>query len=162
MPMDEMLALTEHLPEVEYAPGEIVITEGGESTGVWILLSGSLRVTKNGKEVNTVTRPGALIGEMSILLGVPDSATVQAAERCVMRYAADGEGLLTSDPRIIHLVAVGLAERLNFVTTYLADLQRQYGDAPGLAMVPDVLRQLAQRQGPVARPGSARDPDPDY
>ena len=160
--MNDMLALTTHLPKVEYAPGDIVITEGGESAGVWILVSGSLRVTKSGKEVNTVTRPGALIGEMSILLGVPDSATVEAVARCVMRYAADGEALLTSDPKIIHLVAVGLAERLNFVTTYLADLQQQYGDAPGLAMVPEVLRQLAQRQGLVAHPGSARDPDPDY
>ncbi len=160
--MDDMLALTRHLPEIEYAPGEVVITEGGESPGVWILVSGSLRVTKNGKEVNTVEQPGALIGEMSILLGVPDSATVEAAERCVMRYATDGEALLTSDPRIIHLVAVGLAERLNFVTTYLADLKTQYGDAPGLAMIPDVLRQLAQQQGPTALPGSARDPNPDY
>ena len=57
---------------------------------------------------------------------------------------------------------MGLAERLNFVTTYLADLKHQYGDAPGLSMVSDVLRQLAQRHGPVARPGSAPDPDPDY
>jgi CRP-like cAMP-binding protein len=160
--MDDMLALTRDFPEIEYAPGELVITEGGESTGVWILVSGALRVTKNGREVNRVSQPGALIGEMSILLGVPDSATVEAAERSVMRYAADGEALLTSDPRIIHLVAVGLAERLNFVTTYLADLKAQYGDAPGLAMVPDVLRQLAQRQGPAAQPGSARDPDPEY
>ena len=160
--MNDMLELTSHLPEIEYRPGDIVITEGGDSTGVWILVSGSLRVTKNGREVNTVAQPGALIGEMSILLGESDSATVEAAESCVMRYAADGETLLSSDPRIIHLVAVGLAERLNFVTTYLADLKTQYGDAPGLAMVPQVLHQLAQRQGPTARPGSVRDPDPDY
>ena len=78
-----------------------------------------------------------------------------------MRYAADGRAFLASDPAISTLVAVGLAERLNFVTTYLADLKHQYGDAPGLSMIPDVLRQLAQRQAPVARPGSARDPDPD-
>jgi CRP-like cAMP-binding protein len=160
--MDDMLTLTAHLPVVEYSPGDVIISEGGESTGVWILQSGSLSITKDGKEVNTVTRPGSLVGEMSILLGIPDSATVQAAEPSVMRYAEDGEGLLTSDPRIIHLVAVGLAERLNFVTSYLADLKHQYGDAPGLAMVPDVLRKLAQRQGPPAHPGSARDPDPEY
>ena len=60
------------------------------------------------------------------------------------------------------LVADGLAERLNFVTTYLADLKLQYGDAPGLSMVSDVLQRLAHRQGPAARPGSARDPDPEY
>ena len=54
------------------------------------------------------------------------------------------------------------SERLDFVTSYLADLKHQYGDAPGLSMIPDVLRQLAQRQAPPAQPGSARDPDPDY
>ncbi|MEM8768892.1 MAG: cyclic nucleotide-binding domain-containing protein [Pseudomonadota bacterium] len=160
--MEDMLQLTGHLPEVHYDPGDIIITEGGDSDGVWILVSGSLRVLKKGEEVNTVTLPGALIGEMSILLDIPDSATVEAAEPSVMRYAEDGAALLESDPRIIRLVAVGLAERLNFVTSYLADLQQQYSDSPGIAMVPEVLRQLSQRQGPPARPGSARDPDPEY
>lgn len=160
--MEDMLTLTEHLPEITYQTGEIVMTEGGDSTGVWILLSGSLRITKNGREVNRVTQPGALVGEMSILLGIPDSATVEAAEPCLMRYAEDGEALLTGDPRVIHLVAVGLAERLNFVTTYLADLRNQYGSAPGLAMVPEVLQTLAQRPHTPTQPGSLRDPDPDY
>ncbi len=160
--MTDMLTLTEHLPELNYEPGDIVITEGGDSTGVWVLVSGSLLITKSGKEVNRVTQPGALVGEMSILLGVPDSATVAAAEPCRMRYAENGEALLTSNPRIIHLVAVGLAERLNFVTTYLADLKNQYGDAPGLAMVPEVLQALAQTKYKPAQPGSLRDPDPEY
>jgi hypothetical protein len=79
-----------------------------------------------------------------------------------MRYAADGRALLARDPAIARLVAMGLAERLNFVTTYLSDLKQQYGDAPGLAMVPDVLRRIEQRQAPRAVPGSARDPDPQY
>ena len=79
-----------------------------------------------------------------------------------MRYAEDGEALLASNSQIMQMVAMGLAERLNFVTTYLADLKNQYGDAPGLAMVPDVLRQLSHRQVQQARPGSARDPHPDY
>ena len=160
--MKDMLTLTEHLPEVTYQTGEIVITEGGDSTGVWILVTGSLQITKSGKVVNRITQPGALVGEMSILLDVPDSATVAAAEPCRMRYAEDGEALLTSNPQFIHLVAVGLAERLNFVTTYLADLKKQYGDAPGLAMVPEVLQALAQRSHAPAQPGSLRDPDPDY
>ena len=59
-------------------------------------------------------------------------------------------------------IAVGLAERLNFVTAYLADLKHQYGDAPGLSMVDSVLTRLAQRQDAPARSGSARDPEPEY
>ena len=157
-----MLEQSSHLPEVEFAPGAVVVQEGGAAGGIWILVSGVLQVRKSGVLVNSISRPGALVGEMSLLLNGPHSATVEATPHCVMRYAADGNALLSSDPEIAKHVAVGLAERLNFVTTYLADLKHQYGDAPGLSMVSEVLTQLAQRQAPPARPGSARDPDPDY
>lgn len=160
--MKDMLTLSAHLPEVPFAPGEVIVREGGAAGPIWILVSGSLQVRKGNVLVNTVTQPGALIGEISLLLNSMYSATVEAAEPSVMRYAADGRALLASDPSITTLLAIGLAERLNFVTTYLADLKHQYGDAPGLSMIPDVLRRLAQRQAPVAQPGSARDPAPDY
>ncbi len=160
--MQDMLALSASLPVVELAPGDVVVREGGSSGGLWILVSGALQVRKGTVVVNTVTRPGALIGEIALLLDAANGATVEATEPSVLRHAVDGRALLASDPTISRLVAIGLAERLNFVTTYLADLKQQYGDAPGLSMVNDVLAQLAQRQAPMARPGSARDPDPEY
>jgi CRP/FNR family cyclic AMP-dependent transcriptional regulator len=160
--MDNMLALSAELPEIEFAPGETIVREGGAAGGIWVLVSGALQVRKGTVLVNMITQPGALVGEVSVLLDTVYGATVEATERSVLRYASDGRALLLSDPAITMLVAMGLAERLNFVTSYLADLKHQYGDAPGLSMVPDVLRQLAQRQGPVARPGSARDPDAEY
>jgi CRP/FNR family transcriptional regulator, cyclic AMP receptor protein len=160
--MSDMLALSAHLPEVGFAPGDFVIREGGPAGDLWVLVSGALKVTKGGVPVNVITRPGALIGEVSVLLEKHHGATVEATEKTLLRHAADGRALLASDPAITRLVAVGLAERLNFVTTYLADLKLQYGDAPGLSMVSDVLARLAERQGPAARPGSARDPDPEF
>jgi len=160
--MTDMLSLSSHLPEIELAAGDTVVHEGRTAGGLWVLVSGALEVRKGDVLVNTITRPGALIGEISVLLDTVYSATVRATKRTVLRHAADGQALLASDPSITRLVAVGLAERLNFVTTYLADLKHQYGDAPGLSMVSDVLSQLAQRQAPPARPGSARDPNPDY
>ena len=51
------------------------------------------------------------------------------------------------------MVAVGLAERLNVATSYLADLKVQYGDAPGLSMVSEVLSRLVWAAG---GPGPAR------
>ncbi len=151
-----------HLPQVALAPGEVLVREGDSNGGLWILQSGALQVHKGTVLVNTVTQPGALIGEVSALLGTPYSATVRASVPSVLRHAADAQVLLAGDPAIMRLIAVGLAERLNFVTTYLADLKHQYGEAPGIAMVSDVLAELTQRQAPAARPGSARDPDPDY
>ena len=89
-------------------------------------------------------------------------ATVVATEPSTLRYAEDGHAFLFGDPEITRLIAMGLAERLNFVSTYLADLKEQYGDASGLSMVSEVLSHLAERQVVTARPGSVRDPNPDY
>jgi CRP/FNR family transcriptional regulator, cyclic AMP receptor protein len=157
-----MLGLTAHLPELELSPGEVLVTEGGASGAIWVLVSGSLRVRKGDVAVNTITHPGAVIGEMSVLLGTDHRATVEAIEPSRLRLAADGRALLTSDPAITSLVAIGLAERLDVVTTYLADLKHQYGAAPGMSMVSDVLARLAEHHGPPAQPGSARDPEPEY
>jgi len=160
--MTDMLSLVAHLPEVAFAPGEVVIAEGGSARAIWVLVSGCLRVRQGDMVVNVISQPGAVVGEISVLLNTVYTATVEAAEPSVLRHAADGAALLASEPAITTFVAVGLAERLHFVTSYLVDLKHQYGDAPGLAMIPDVLRELTQRQRPAARPGSARDPNPEY
>ena len=148
--MLDLLALSAHLPVLEFAPGETVVEEGCAARGIWVLVSGALQVRKGDVLVNTVTRPGALVGEVSLLLCTAYGATVEANEHSVMRYATDGDALLAAHPAISRMVAVGLAERSNVVTTYLADLKQQYGDAPGISMVSDVLSQLAQRQAPAA------------
>jgi len=157
-----MLTLAAHLPEVAFDAGDVVIQEGGEAGSLWVLLSGKLEVRKGSTRVNTIEKPGAIVGEVSLLLGTRHGATIKALEPTRARFAADGHGFLLEDPEVTRLLAVGLAERLNYVTGYLADLKFQYGDTPGLSMVDTVLTRLAHHQDAPARSGSARDPDPDY
>ncbi len=157
-----MLARTAHLPEVHIAPGKAVVVEGNQSGEIFVLVSGALRVRKGDQEINTITDPGAIVGEVSVLLGTRHGATVEAAEHTVLRVARDGKSFLGEDPVLLRTVATGLAERLNFVSAYLADLKDQYGDVPGLSMIPEVVGRLAAHQQPTARPGSARDPEPEY
>ena len=121
-----------------------------QAAGIWVLVSGTLQVSKNGIGINTVAQPGAVVGEISVLPGAPYGATVRTIQPSVLRHAANGRALLDSHPAISRLVAVGLAERLNFVTTYLVDLKQQYGTAPGLSKVADVLRELSQHQAKPA------------
>jgi len=158
----DILEITAHLPEVELAAGDTVVREGGTSSSLWILVSGSLRVVKGDVTVNTIDHPGSVIGEMSLLLGTRHSATVEATEPTRLRLAANGNALLDGEPVFTKLVATGLAERLAYVTTYLADLTRQYGDVPGLTIVSSVLTELEHRTAPRAVPGSLREPDPQY
>jgi CRP/FNR family transcriptional regulator, cyclic AMP receptor protein len=160
--MATMLELTSTLPEITVEPGYELCTEGTSGGRIWVLVSGSLKVLKSGVQVNSIEMPGAVIGEIAVMLGRGATASVIADSPCTLRVAEDGAAFLRSDPEISAFVATGLAQRLDIVTTYLADLKNQYGDAPGLAMVGDVLRRLTTHQGPPARPGSARDPDPEY
>ena len=102
-----------------------------------------------------------------VSLCVIGTTVEQAAIQWARALATDaGDDTRPLGPTLLALAAfdaaVGLAERLNFVSTYLADLKDQYGDATGLSMVSEVLSRLAEKQVVAARPGSARDPDPDY
>lgn len=160
--MKNLLDLAAHLPLVHFAPGEVVVREHEAAGGLWVLAKGRLEVRKGEVVVTSVSKPGALIGEISLLLRGSYTATVVAVAPTDMHYAADGAAMLDSHPAVMRLVAEGLADRLSFVTTYLADLKHQYGEVPGLAMVGEVLRELAEHQPPPARPGSRRNPEPDY
>jgi CRP-like cAMP-binding protein len=159
--MTDLLAFCGDLPEVVVEPGTVVVREGDAGGGIWILEDGALQVRKGDTLVNAIDRPGAVIGEISVLLGTPYGATVEATAPSRLRRAVDGAAFL-GDPDVVRLIAAGLAERLNYVTAYLADLKLQYGDAPGLSMVGTVLARLAQNQHTPVRGGSARDPDPEY
>jgi CRP-like cAMP-binding protein len=160
--MDDLLRLSAALPEVEFDSGDVIVKEGMPNRSLWILVTGELSISRNGVAISTVTRPGSAIGELSVLLESAPTATVTASTPSRLRQAHDGRAFLFSNEEITHLVAVGLAARLNLVTSYLADLKQQYGDAPGLAMVPAVLQRLAERQAPAAISGSSRDPNPEY
>lgn len=165
-----VLSLTADLPEVDYADGHVVIAEGTRTGSVWVLVDGAVRVHRAGQQISTIDRPGATFGEISLLLDQAHGATVVAAGPTRMRLAHDGAQLFDRHPEFARLVAAELARRLDSLTGYLADVQRQYGGAsgaPGLSMVTDVLHHLAQHPdtqhlNEAERPVSARDPDPEY
>jgi CRP-like cAMP-binding protein len=156
--MVDLLQLSTHLPEVDIDSGREILREGERTGAIWILVSGELRVLRGATVIDWIDRPGAVIGEMAVLLGTAATASVEASEPSRLRYAVNGEDFL-SDPTVTRLVAVGLAERLNLATTYLADLQDQYGDAPEMDMVQEMLNRLMARQIRAVPPGSVRHPE---
>lgn len=157
-----LLALTSDLPEVTYAPGDVVIEQGTRTGAIWVLVSGSVDVRRGDQHISVVDTVGASFGDISILLDQPHGASVIAVTPTVMRHAVDGAAMFDQHPGFARLVAGSLARRLDALTIYLADLQRQYGTAPGLSMVADVLRHISQQPVEDARPVSTRDPDPEF
>lgn len=161
--MDDLLALAADLPVRTLEPGEVLISQGDAPGPLYVLESGSLTIEHGGTAFATVDMPGAIFGEMSAVLGQPATATARAAEACQLRVAEDPHAFFTERPGAALAALRIAASRLDNLTSYLADVKRQYADLSGhLGMVDSVLNVLVHHQSAPANTRSAREPDPEY
>ncbi|WP_293676714.1 Crp/Fnr family transcriptional regulator [uncultured Phenylobacterium sp.] len=157
--MTSIADLCADLPVVRFEPGGVLLAEGETSGKLYVLVDGAVEVVRGETHINTVVEPGALFGEMSILLGLPHTATVRALTACAARVTEDGPGFLKSHHDVSHQLAQLLAQRLHGVSTYLVDLKRQFeGEGGHLGVVDEILESLVHEQRAEFTPGSDRDP----
>jgi CRP-like cAMP-binding protein len=120
--------------ESNFAAGTQILREGEMTGRVYVLVSGQVDVVKDGTVVANLAEPGSILGEMSVLLGRPHSATVVAGTSTTVYVFDDAATFLASQPGIALLVARTLALRLYNATTSLADAKRQYAGLRGLVL----------------------------
>jgi len=111
-------------PLVTFQAGESVLTAGLRTGRLLILKEGAVEVLKEGVQVAAVTEPGAVFGELSVLLDQPHTADVRALEVSQF-HVADGATLLRIDPIGLLYVATVLARRLASANQSLIELKRQ-------------------------------------
>ena len=141
--------------------GTEVLHEGARTGHLYVLIEGRLEVVKGDTVVATMSEPGGVAGEMSVLLDTPHTATVRAAQDSVIYEIDDAASFLRQQPAVALMIARMLAQRLNVATTYLADLKRQYGGHGNhLAMVGDILQSMINLPPTQVSPGSDRQSDP--
>ena len=159
--MREVLDYCSGAIERRVPAGTLILHEGGTSGHLYVLIEGRLEVVKGDTVVATITEPGAVAGEMSVLLDTPHTATVRAAQDSVIYEIDDAASFLRQQPAVALMIARMLAQRLNVATTYLADLKRQYGGHGNhLAMVGDILQSMINLPPTTVSPGSDRQSDP--
>jgi len=146
---------------LEIAAGAVLLREGETSGRLYVLAEGTLEVLRGETPIATVAEPGAVFGEMSVLLNRAHTASVRALTSASVYVFENAEGFLKSHPEIAFILARLLAERLNGATTYLVDLKRQFeGNASHFGMVGDVLDSLLHQQPEDFTPGSDLEADP--
>jgi CRP/FNR family transcriptional regulator, cyclic AMP receptor protein len=128
--MSGLAALTVALPLETLPPGTQLTTEGTRSGQLYILESGRLRVTRSGVTLATIDEPGAIVGEMAVLLGTPHSATVVAETQTKVRVMAEAIDALIQHPELaLHIATIACA-RLNTTSALLVEMQNQTTDQP--------------------------------
>jgi len=121
-----------HIVEVdEYQAGDTIFNEDDTGDAWYIVYRGLIDVLKNGSAGEMKIAeigPKGCFGEMSVLNGLPRSATIRAAEdSMVLRVKRDAFGKLIEEDhmvayKLMHEMAILLAERQHTSTTKLSVL----------------------------------------
>jgi len=149
------------MPQRTVAAGTTLMEEGRRAGVLLILIEGSVEILKGDYQINVISEPGAVFGEISVLLEAPHTATVRTATESRFFVADDPLAFLRSNSQIALAVSKLLAKRLHAMTTYLVDLKQQFeGHDDHFGMIDEVLDTLTHAQDDEHEPGSERDPDP--
>lgn len=124
--MASLQALASARPARSLAPGEVLISQGAPGGDLFILETGELAVERDGVPVTTISAPNALVGEMSLLLGTPNSATVRAAGHATVRTIENAHSHLMQDPELTFRLASLVAARLDATTALLVNLAKEH------------------------------------
>jgi CRP-like cAMP-binding protein len=92
---------------------EVIIRDGGETDGLYVVLSGEVEVRKDG-HLLTRLKEGDLFGEISLLQKTPATATVTATRHTTLLRLPrkDFDSLVSSHPQILVLISELSDERL--------------------------------------------------
>ena len=109
-------------PIEAYQAGETVLAAGTTTGKLLVMTEGVVEVVRDGRRIAQVAEPGAVFGELALLLDQPHTADVRTLARSTF-HVADGQTILCVDPTITLYVAAVLAQRLTMVNRYLVEVR---------------------------------------
>ena len=109
-----------------FLKGQHILVQDENTLCLYILSRGRVEIIKDGVFVTVVSQRGAILGEISSLLGIRNSATVRAVEDCLVYEVSDFETLTRNNPKAMIEVAKLLARRLLEVNSFLVDLKKDF------------------------------------
>jgi CRP/FNR family transcriptional regulator, cyclic AMP receptor protein len=131
------------LPLEVYEAGAVVLAAGATTGKLLILKEGAVEVAIQGVPIAEVAEPGAVFGELAILLGEPHTADVRTLQPSTF-HVADGRAFLRVDPAAALYVARVLAERLDAVNHCLIEATQRLTSEPRSRVFDEIIDNLAQ------------------
>jgi CRP-like cAMP-binding protein len=137
------------LPVEVHQEGSLVLAAGTATGKLLVLKEGAVEVVQGGVRLAEASEPGAVFGELAVLLGRPHTADVRALRRSTF-HVADGRSYLRADPTAALYVAMLLARRLQAVNGHLVEARSRLGQAQPAGVVAEMIDNIALtlRYGP--------------
>lgn len=97
----------------QFKKGEVIVNEGDKGNEILTLVSGKVGIYKNGRKITEFDEKGAILGELSVILNRPRTASLIAIEdTTVMTLARSIDELFEKYPDLIKKMLYDMAERL--------------------------------------------------
>ena len=129
-----------------YPAGHVLVPQGGKLGKLFVLRQGEVEIERDGAFISSTSQPGAIFGEMSLLLDIPHSATVRAVTDLEVFVIADALKVLEANPSWTLQIARLLAQRVNATTRQLAQSQGEVAHSDRLVLPQNVFAQWADPQ----------------
>ena len=112
-----LAALAERAAQVDFPAGHVIARQGEIGTGFFVVISGRVRVVRDGTVVATLG-DGEFFGELSVLDRQPRNAMVAAevATSCLALASWDFDAVMLEQPALTLAILRGVAMRLREVT----------------------------------------------
>jgi CRP/FNR family transcriptional regulator, cyclic AMP receptor protein len=125
----EVLERLSDFPIRVFEPADVVLHAGSATGRLLFLTQGSVDIVIEEAHLARVTEPGAVFGEMALLLRRPHTADVLAVQPSGFYIVEDPEPFLKTEPLVALYVAMVLAERLNAVNHLLIEARKRAAEA---------------------------------
>jgi CRP/FNR family transcriptional regulator, cyclic AMP receptor protein len=129
------------LPVMQYPAGAAVLTGGSNTGKLFVLKSGAAEVVKDGVRIAEIAAPGAVFGELAVLLDQPHTADVRTIEQSEF-HVADARMLLAGESSIGLYVAAILAQRLDSANRALIEVKRQLDEGHSRSAIGQTVDRL--------------------
>ncbi|MBN2515971.1 MAG: cyclic nucleotide-binding domain-containing protein [Deltaproteobacteria bacterium] len=123
----------------KYEPGEFIIDEKFNDNWIYFLVSGIVRIVKEGKEIRVLRRRGDIFGEMAVIDGSERSASAYAIDEtvCLALDASYMDRLSDTERSVFYSIlyktfAEILAERLRLTTEELVRAKEEIDRLQGM------------------------------
>jgi CRP-like cAMP-binding protein len=142
---DDILAKLVAFPIRAFEAGDVVLSEGSTTGWLLFLKSGAVDVIMDEVDLTRVDQPGAVFGDIGLLLGTPHTADVRAVQSSSFYLVEDAAAFLKAEPLAALYLATVLAGRLDVVNHLVVETWRRAATPDQRrGLVGDMINRLAR------------------
>jgi len=144
MEPQEVLAKLANYPLRVFEEGDVVLSEGSRTDRLLFLKHGAVDIVVDDIEVVRADEPGAVFGDVALLLDQPHKADVRAVQPSSFFLIDHAERFLDDEPAVLLYIAKVLARRLDAVNHLLIEGRSRSAEAePRLGFFTEMYQRIS-------------------